>query len=144
MEVMRYIEDLKDLLEVSSTIPLTGKTMVDKEEETDLLNRIESQFPKDMAEAQSIRDRKDEIFDDANMQAKQIIQAAHVEAKKLIDEDEITTAAQEQAREIMNRAETESEQIRHSARDYVDGLLEDTQVHLSEMIKTINENRKEL
>ena len=144
MEVMRYIEDLKDLLEVSSTIPLTGKTMVDKEEATDLLNRIESQFPKDMAEAQSIRDRKDEIFDDANMQAKQIIQAAHVEAKKLIDEDEITTAAQEQAREIMNRAETESEQIRHSARDYVDGLLEDTQVHLSEMIKTINENRKEL
>lgn len=144
MEVMRYIEDLKDLLEVSSTIPLTGKTMVDKEEVTELLNQIESQFPKDMAEAQSIRDRKDEIFNDANMQAKQIIQAAHVEAKKLIDENEITLAAQEQAREIMIRAETESEQIRHSAREYVDGLLENTQVQLSELIKTINENRKEL
>ena len=144
MEVMRYIEDLKDLLEVSSTIPLTGKTMVDKEEVTELLNQIESQFPKDMAEAQSIRDRKDEIFNDANMQAKQIIQAAHVEAKKLIDEDEITLAAQEQAREIMIRAETESEQIRHSAREYVDGLLENTQVQPSEPTKTINENRKEL
>lgn len=144
MEVMRYIEDLKDLLEVSSTIPLTGKTMVDKEEMIELLDQIEAQLPKDMAEAQSIHERKDEIFDDANMQAKQIIQAAHVEAQKLIDENEITVAAQEQAREIMNRAETESEQIRDSARDYVDELLENTQVQFSNMIKMINENRKEL
>lgn len=52
MEVMRYIEDLKDLLEVSSTIPLTGKVMVDKEEVNELLNQIESQFPQDLAEAQ--------------------------------------------------------------------------------------------
>ena len=144
MEVMRYIEDLKDLLEVSSTIPLTGKVMVDKEEVNELLNQIESQFPQDLAEAQSIRDRKDEIVNEANMQAKQIIQAAHVEAQKLVSEDEITLAAQEQAREIMNRAELESDQIRLSARDYVDNMLENTQVHLSEMIKTINENRKEL
>lgn len=144
MEVMRYIEDLKDLLEVSSTIPLTGKVMVDKEEVNELLNQIESQFPQDLAEAQSIRDRKDEIVNEANMQAKQIIQAAHVEAQKLVNEDEITLVAQEQAREIMNRAEIESDQIRLSARDYVDNMLENTQVHLSDMIKTINENRKEL
>lgn len=144
MEVMRYIEDLKDLLEVSSTIPLTGKVMVDKEEVNELLNQIESQFPQDLAEAQSIRDRKDEIVNEANMQAKQIIQAAHVEAQKLVNEDEITLAAQEQAREIMNRAELESDQIRLSARDYVDSMLENTQDHLSDMIKTINENRKEL
>lgn len=144
MEVMRYIEDLKDLLEVSSTIPLTGKVMVDKEEVNGLLNQIESQFPQDLAEAQSIRDRKDDIFNEANMQAKQIVQAAHVEAQKLIDEDEITRAAQEHAREIMNRAEMEADQIRTSARDYVDGMLENTQVHLSDMIRTINENRKEL
>lgn len=141
---MRYIEDLKDLLEVSSTIPLTGKTMVDKDEIVDLLNRIESQFPQDIAEAQSIRDRKDEIFNDANLQAKQIVQAAHVEASKLVDENEITVAATEQAREIMIRAEEESEQIRHSAREYVDSLLENTQVQLSEMIQTLNENRKQL
>ena len=144
MEVMRYIEDLKDLLEVSSTIPLTGKVMVDKDEVNELLNQIESQFPQDLAEAQSIRDRKDEIFEEANMQAKQIVQAAHVEAQKLVNEDEITLAAQEQARDIMNRAEIESDQIRLSARDYVDNMLENTQVHLSDMIKTINENRKEL
>ena len=144
MEVMRYIEDLKDLLEVSSTIPLTGKVMIDKDEVNELLNQIESQFPQDLAEAQSIRDRKDEIFEEANMQAKQIVQAAHVEAQKLVNEDEITLAAQEQAREIMNRAEIESDQIRLSARDYVDNMLENTQVHLSDMIKTINENRKEL
>ena len=144
MEVMRYIEDLKDLLEVSSTIPLTGKVMVDKDEVNELLNQIESQFPQDLAEAQSIRDRKDEIFEEANMQAKQIVQAAHVEAQKLVNEDEITLAAQEQAREIMNRAEIESDQIRLSARDYVDNMLENTQVHMSDMIKTINENRKEL
>ncbi|MDQ0507795.1 Uncharacterised protein [Aedoeadaptatus ivorii] len=144
MDVIRLIEDLRDLLEVSSTIPLTGKTMVDKDEINHILDQIQSQIPQDISEAKNIKERKDEIFEEANLHAKQIVQAAHVEAQKLVDEDEITVTAQNQAREIMRRAEEESEQMRISAKRYVDGLLEQTQVQLSDMIKLINENRKEL
>lgn len=144
MDVLRLVEDLEDILEVSNTIPLTGKVMVDRDEITQILEQLKRQIPQDIAEAQSIVGKESEILEDANNQAKQIVQAAHIEAKKLVDEDELVITAQERAREIMEMAEEESNQIRLSAREYVDSMLEKTQIDLSELIKTLNENREEL
>lgn len=144
MDVIRLIEDLEDMLEVSNTIPLTGKVMVDKEEVMHILDQLKNQIPKDVSNAQNIVAKENEILEDANMQAKQIVQAAHMEAQKLVDEDELVILAQEKAKEMMDRAEEESTQIRKSSREYVDGLLEETQVQLSDLIKTINANRQEL
>lgn len=144
MDVIRLIEDLEDILEVSNTIPLTGKVMVDKEEVMHILDQLKNQIPKDVSNAQNIVAKENEILEDANMQAKQIVQAAHMEAQKLVDEDELVILAQEKAKEMMDRAEEESTQIRKSSREYVDGLLEETQVQLSDLIKTINANRQEL
>ncbi|MCD1147099.1 ATPase [Peptoniphilus sp. KCTC 25270] len=144
MDVIRLIEDLEDMLEVSNTIPLTGKVMVDKEEVMHILDQLKNQIPQDVSNAQNIVAKENEILEDANMQAKQIVQAAHMEAQKLVDEDELVILAQEKAKEMMDRAEEESTQIRKSSREYVDGLLEETQVQLSDLIKTINANRQEL
>lgn len=144
MDVLRLVEDLEDMLEVSNTIPLTGKVMVDKEEVLNILEQLKKQIPQDIADAQSIVSKESDILNDANSQAKQIVQAAHMEAQRLVDEDDLVQLAQEKAREIMEKAEEESNQIRLSSREYVDGLLEETQVHLSELIKTLNSNRQEL
>ena len=70
--------------------------------------------------------------------------AARAHAEEMIREDELVLKANERAEEILSSAQRESTQIREGARDYADELLERTQVNLSDMIKTINENRQEL
>lgn len=144
MDILRLVDDLEDILEVSNAVPLTRKVMVDKDEMAEILNQLRRQVPQDIAEAENIKAREQDIIDDANYQAKQIVQAAHEEAQRLVDENELVQMATEKARDMVESADNEAKEIQLAARNYVDSLLEETQVNLSELIKVLNKNRSEL
>ncbi|MDO5715112.1 MAG: ATPase [Tissierellia bacterium] len=144
MNLMELVDDLEDLVETSSQIPLTGKVMVDREEFLEVLNDIRNKIPNEISEAQRISSDKETIISGAHDEADKIIAAARAHAEKIVNEDELVLQANERADEILRFANEESTQIREGARDYADQLLENTQVNLSEMIKVLNENRQEL
>ena len=144
MDVLKYVDDLEDIVETSSTIPLTGKIMVEKEEILDLLENLRRDLPLELTEATQIRKDKDLIIKDAHKEAEKIIQGARAQADQLVAEDELVRKANARAQELMDTANEESNQIRTGARDYADKLLEQTQVQLSDVIKLLNENRQEL
>ncbi|KGF09784.1 Uncharacterised protein [Urinicoccus massiliensis] len=144
MDVLKYVDDLEDIVETSSTIPLTGKIMVEKEEILDLLENLRRDLPLELTEATQIRKDKDLIIKDAHKEAEKIIQGARAQADQLVAEDELVRKANARAQELMDTANNESNQIRIGARDYADKLLEQTQVQLSDVIKLLNENRQEL
>ena len=144
MDVLKYVDDLEDIVETSSTIPLTGKIMVEKEEILDLLENLRRDLPLELTDATQIRKDKDLIIKDAHKEAEKIIQGARAQADQLVAEDELVRKANARAQELMDTANNESNQIRIGARDYADKLLEQTQVQLSDVIKLLNENRQEL
>lgn len=144
MDILRLVDDLEDIVETASSIPLTGKVMIEKEEVLGILDQLRNELPREITEATQIKSDKAMIIDDAHKEAEKILEAAKAHAEKIIDEDELVRRANERAEEIMDSANRESEQIRHGARDYADELLENTQVNLSEIIKMLNENRQEL
>ncbi|EGS29693.1 MAG: ATPase [Peptoniphilus sp. oral taxon 375] len=144
MDVLKYVDDLEDIVETSSTIPLTGKIMVEKEEILDILENLRRDLPLELTEATQIRKDKDLIIKDAHKEAEKIIQGAKAQADQLVAEDELVRKANARAQELMDTANEESNQIRTGARDYADKLLEQTQVQLSDVIKLLNENRQEL
>ena len=144
MDVLKYVDDLEDIVETSSTIPLTGKIMVEKEEILDILENLRRDLPLELTEATQIRKDKDLIIKDAHKEAEKIIQGAKAQADQLVTEDELVRKANARAQELMDTANEESNQIRTGARDYADKLLEQTQVQLSDVIKLLNENRQEL
>ena len=144
MDVLKYVDDLEDIVETSSTIPLTGKIMVEKEEILDILENLRRDLPLELTEATQIRKDEDLIIKDAHKEAEKIIQGAKAQADQLVAEDELVRKANARAQELMDTANEESNQIRTGARDYADKLLEQTQVQLSDVIKLLNENRQEL
>ena len=144
MNLIDLVEELEDLVETSSQIPLTNKVMVDREEFLEIVNEVKMQIPGEVSEAQRIAKDKDDIINGAHDEAAKIIAAARAHAEKIIDENELVREAEERSMEILRSAKEESTQIREGARDYADELLENTQVNLSEIIKMLNENRQEL
>lgn len=144
MDILHLIDDLEDMFEVSSTIPLTGKVMVDKEEAQHILEQLKRQIPADIQQAEEVNARRDQIISDAEKEANNVIQAAKLEADRLVNEDDLVVEAHHRAADIMKKAEEESTEMREAAYDYVDGMLEQTQVNLSEIIKKINKDRQAL
>lgn len=144
MALTNLIDELEDLVETASQIPLTGKVMVDREEFMEIINNIKAQMPGEISQAQKIYQDKDNIINGAHDEADKILSAARSHAEKVIDENALVIQAKERAEKIVTDATNESNEIRERVRDYADSLLENTQVNLSEIIKKLNENRQEL
>lgn len=144
MEVLLLIDELEDLIENGGAIPFSNKVMVDANELLELVKEIRIKLPDDMKQATWITDERDRIIEDAQTQANQIIEKAQVQFEEMINQDEIMKEARVRADDLMAQANQEANQIRQGTLDYADGILEQTQVKLSDLIKLINENRKQL
>lgn len=144
MTLMELVDELEQLIQTASSIPLTGKTVVEKEEVLEIIRDIKAELPSEIKEAQKISTDREQIIRGAHEEADRIMAAARAHAEEMIREDELVLKANERAEEILSSAQRESTQIREGARDYADELLERTQTNLTEIIKTINSNRQEL
>lgn len=135
MTLTNLVDELEDLVETASQIPLTGKVMVDRQEFMEILNDIKAQMPGEISQAQKIYQDKDNIINGAHDEADKILSAARSHAEKVIDENELVIQAKDKAEQILTQANKESNEIRERVRDYADSLLENTQSNLAEIIK---------
>ncbi|NLY09920.1 MAG: ATPase [Tissierellia bacterium] len=144
MEVLLLIDELEDIIDNAGSIPFSNKVMVDGNELLELIKEIRIKLPDDIKQAQWITEERDRIIEEAQTQASQTVEKAQVQFEEMLNNDEIVREARVRAEDIMNKASVEGNQIREGSLDYADGLLEQTQVKLSDLIKLINENRKQL
>lgn len=144
MEVFSIIATLENLLESSSTLPLVGKNIVDKEEVLELLKEIKVNMPEEIKEAQSIINERDNILKDAQKQANALLSDADKAVDMYIKEHEITKEAYKKANEIVNNAQRNAKEIRTGTREYAEGILIKVQDILKDTINVIDSNRDEL
>lgn len=144
MDVLNLIDEIEDILEDSSSIPFSGKVMVDKEEILEIIKEIRIKLPDEIKQATWIKDERQRILAEAQKEADTIVNEAKSHLEELIDEDEITRNAKERALEIVTKAQNNAKEIRIGAMEYADNLLVETQENLSSLIDLLDKNRQEL
>jgi len=144
MEVLRLIDEIEDIVEAGTTVPFSGKVMVDRFEILEIIKEIRIKLPDEIKQAAWIKDERQRILAQAQKDADTLLEEAEYKLEELIDEEEITKKANSRADEIVSRAQINAKEIRLGALDYADTILEETQENLKEVIQLLNENRKEL
>ena len=144
MDVLNLIDEIEDILEDSSSIPFSGKVMVDKEEILEIIKEIRIKLPDEIKQAAWIKDERQRILAEAQKEADTIVNEAKSHLEELIDEDEITRNAKERGLEIVTKAQNNAKEIRIGAMEYADNLLVETQENLSSLIDLLDKNRQEL
>jgi len=144
MEVLQLLEQMEDILEKSTSIPLSGKILIDKEQFINIINEIRLKLPDEIKKAEWIKQERKRIIIEAQKEAEAIINDAERKIKKMVEESEITKLAMEQANEIISNAKKNAREIRIGTREYADGLLSKIEVSLMEALKIIQNNREEL
>lgn len=144
MDLVKLINEMEDVLEDSSTIPLSGKVLVDKEEFLEIIKEIRIKLPDEIKQAEWIRDERQRILAEAQNEADTMIEEVKVHIEKLVEEDEITKMAKQRADEILDKSKTNAKEIRIGAREYGDELLKEVQEYLASIINTLEENRNQL
>ena len=147
MNVNELLDTIEDMLEESTSMPLSGgKRLVDVEKVRDYLDDIRANLPGELRQAQQIVNDRAQIVDTANAQAQAIVKKAEERARILVSDAEIVKAAQQRAAEITAAAQSESRTLRQTVTDYCDNMLKTTEEAMVEnaaQVKNVRANLRQ-
>ncbi|MGI6168613.1 MAG: ATPase [Christensenellales bacterium] len=144
MSVNELIEELENEIENSSSFPLTGKKMVDRDVFLEIIKDLKDTIPDEVSKARQIVAEKQRILLDAQKEADALLQDAESKLSALVDEHEVAKQAYARSQEIIANAQNTAREIRSGAQVYADEILQDLQRYLSEYNDIIANNREEL
>lgn len=144
MEIFTLLENLEEIIESGTKVPLSTKVMIDKEEISEILEEIRIKLPDELKQAKWVKEERQRIIMDAQKEADQIVKETETKIISLVDDHEITRQALAQKEEIIESADKVAREITTGTREYADALLERLEEILREALNVVHDNRKEL
>lgn len=136
MKVLELLDEIEEIVDTASGVPLTGKIMVDSNELLEIVKEIRTELPEEIQQARWIKNERDRILGEAKNEYETIIRKAEEEAEDLIDNDHIMVRAKDRAEQLMMNTENNIRQLKMSTYDYVDGILFDFQEKMEQLSST--------
>lgn len=144
MDIMALLETIEDILERSFTIPVFGKTVVEKEDILDIIKEIRLKLPDEIKQAKWVKEERHRILHEAQKEASTYIKDVETKLVSMVDEHEITKRAMQKAEEIIESAQQTARDVHQGSKEYADEVLAKLEDILKDTIETIRNNREEL
>lgn len=141
MDIMEIVDMIEEVVEKASSVPLTNKVMIDKDEIIDYLQEIRLVYPDELKEAKWVKEERQRILSEAESRADAIQKNAEETQMQLIDEHEVTRCAYDQANELVKNATERAIEIKTDCDQYVDDVLGDAENRLEMLLRKIREDR---
>ncbi|QIB69371.1 ATPase [Aminipila butyrica] len=123
MKVLELLDEIEEIVDTSTSFPLTGKIMVDAEEILEIVKEIRVELPDEIQQAQWIKDERQRILEEAKKEYETVINDAKRQAEVLTENDDIVVRSKMRADEIMRIAEENCKQLKLNTFDYIDSIL---------------------
>ena len=120
MKVLELLDEIEEIIDTSSSFPLTGKILVDAEEVLEIVREIRVELPDEIQQAQWIKDERQRILDEAKREYESVLKDARNQAESLIENDDITLKAKARADELMRVAETNVKSLKMNTFEYIE------------------------
>ncbi len=138
------LDALQEHIETSSSMPLTGKVMINEETVLGLIDKVREALPDELMRARNfVRDRQ-KLTDEVKARCDAMYEETRKRADMLIDKESITQEAYSRANEIVRNAQLKAQELRSGANVYVDDVLAQLEKSLDEWADTMRKNRLEL
>ena len=141
MKVLELLEELEDIVDNATNVPLTSKIMLEAEDVFNIVREVRLALPDDVQQAKLIRDERDRILADAKAEYERIIREAKKQADYLVETDDITLRATKLAQEIREDAELHAKMLKMRSYDYVDKMLYDMQAKMDELNECVDDKK---
>ncbi len=144
MDILDVLNEMEEMVEDSTKVPLVGKILIDDELILDMIDHVRTALPEEMRQAKVITQERERILDEAQKEAQRIVTEAREEIAKMAGETEIARQAQEHGRDIVEQAQNLSREIKMSAYQFADELLHTLEKNLENNLVTVKNGREEL
>lgn len=138
------LEDLEDVLDDATSFPMSKKSLVDVAKIKTIIEDIRLNTPQETKQAKAIVDNRNNIINEAKLEAENIIKKAQAEARALVTRDEIVKAAQAEANEILGEANSQAKEIVSTAQSNASEILGTASSQANEMVSSAQSRSREM
>ena len=138
------LEDLEDVLDDATSMPMTKKSLVDVEKIKTIIEDIRLNTPQETKQAKAIVDSRNSILEEAKKEDAEIIQEAQAQARELVARDQITQTAQAEAAEIVAKAKDEGDAYVREAQNQATEILGNATTQANEMVTSAQNKSREM
>ncbi|HVM21460.1 MAG TPA: hypothetical protein VM307_15990 [Egibacteraceae bacterium] len=144
MDVEGYLAQMEQLLAEARPVPLSASVMVNRKDFEDVIDDIRASMPEEIRQSRWVLKERDEVLEQAEREAEQIVADAKNEAARLISETEVVRQSQRQAERILEEAREQARVLRLEAEDYVDSKLANFEIVLAKTMRSVEKGRERL
>ncbi|MDD6920281.1 MAG: hypothetical protein PUI85_03620 [Eubacteriales bacterium] len=144
IKTTKLLDELREILETSSSVPLTSKVMIDSVEVSQIIDEIEESLPDEIKQARWIEAEKDRILTEAREEYATVVKEAQRQADALVEKDAILVKSKERAEQVMHSTNASVRKLKLSTYDYVDKILFDFQEKMDDLSEMYNKMYKHL
>ncbi|MEV5958449.1 cell division initiation protein [Streptomyces sp. NPDC051987] len=144
MDVQKKLDDIVSAVSGARSMPMSASCVVNRAELLAMLEELRQALPGSLAQAQELIGDRDQMVEQARMEAERIIETAHAERGSLISDTEVARRSQAEADRILAEARQEAEEVRAEADDYVDSKLANFEVVLTKTLGSVGRGREKL
>ena len=133
-----------DIIATAPTMPLSSSPRIDREEINDLLESALERLPDELRQARWMLKERHEFVAKTRREADELLEAARVQAERMVQRTEVVRAAEQRARQISEAADADSRRLRHETEDFLDQRLGSFEILLDKLQKTVHAGRSRL
>ena len=141
MDIMEIINLMEESIDKASTVPFSGKILIDKEEILDFIQEMRLSYPDEVKEAKWVKEERQKILNEAEGRADSMLKTAEAKMIQMVDESEIVRQAQEKADKMLEEATDSASKLRTDSDQYADDVLGDVERRLEMLLKKVNDDR---
>ncbi|MCR6546298.1 hypothetical protein [Dehalobacterium formicoaceticum] len=144
MDVVKLLDEMENIIDSGSRIPLVGKVIIDAETLLECMDRIRTSLPEEIKQAKYVNLEKEKMMQEAQSRASRVLEEAESQAKKILSEDQIMRQVQTEAEELLQQARKTSAEIKQGAKVYANDVLHQLELNIEKALYTVKKGREEL
>ena len=144
MDVEGYLAQMEQLLAEARPVPLSASVMVNRKDFEDVIDDIRASLPEELRQSRWVIKERDEVLEQAEREAEQIVADAKAEAARRVSDTEVVRQSQRNAERILEEAREQSRVLRLEAEDYVDSKLANFEIVLAKTMRSVEKGRERL
>jgi hypothetical protein len=133
-----------DVIATAPTMPLSSSPRIDRDEIIELLEETLHRLPEEMRQARWMIKERQEFVNKTRREADELLEAARVQAERMVQRTEVVRAAEQRARQLNEAAEADARRLRHETEDFLDQRLGSFEILLDKLNKTVQAGRARL
>ena len=133
-----------DIIATAPTMPLSSSPRIDRDEIIELLEESLHRLPQEMRQARWMIKERQEFVAKTRREADELLEAARVQAERMVQRTEVVRAAEQRARQVIDTADNDSRRLKLETEDFLDQRLASFEILLDKLGKTVAAGRQKL